>query len=112
MALKLDAEKEAETAKKHRVMAYPTMLFVKPDGTELGRIVGFRDAETFLKEAGDLLAGKSRIDKFPKHPVAQDFEHLADRLLSLHQGTPAPEQSRESGSLLKALFGRKAISEA
>ncbi|HET7182254.1 MAG TPA: AAA family ATPase [Candidatus Limnocylindrales bacterium] len=57
-------------------------------------------------------AGKTLIDKFPKHPVAQDFEHLADRLMALHQGTPAPERSRESGNLLKALFGRKAISEA
>jgi pilus assembly protein CpaE len=57
-------------------------------------------------------AGKSLIDKFPKHPVAQDFEHLADRLMSLHQGTPAPERSRDGGSLLRTLFGRKAISEA
>ena len=57
-------------------------------------------------------AGKSLIDKFPKHPVAQDFEHLGDRLMSLHHGTPAPQRSREGGSLLRNLFGRKAISEA
>ena len=57
-------------------------------------------------------AGKTLIDKFPKHPVAQDFEHLADRLMSIHQGTPTPERSRDGGSLLKSLFGRKAISEA
>ena len=57
-------------------------------------------------------AGKTLIDKFPKHPVAQDFEHLADRLMSIHQGTPAPERARDGGSLLKSLFGRKAISEA
>lgn len=57
-------------------------------------------------------AGRTLIDKFPKHPVAQDFEHLADRLLSIHQGTPAPERSRDAGSLLRSLFGRKAISEA
>ena len=57
-------------------------------------------------------AGKSLIDKFPNHPVAQDFEHLPDRLMSIHQGTPAPEGSRDGGSLLRNLFGRKAISEA
>lgn len=56
-------------------------------------------------------AGKTLIEKFPKHPVAQDFEHLADRMMSLHQGTPAPERSRDAGSLLKSLFGRRAISE-
>jgi Flp pilus assembly CpaE family ATPase len=57
-------------------------------------------------------AGKTLIDKFPRHPATQDFEHLADRLLAIHAGTPAPARPRDSGSLLKNLFGRKAISEA
>ena len=57
-------------------------------------------------------AGKSLIDKFPRHPATQDFEHLADRLLAIHAGAPLPDRQREAGSLLKSLFGRKAISEA
>ena len=57
-------------------------------------------------------AGKTLIDKFPRHPATQDFEHLADRLLSIHAGAPAVEKPREAVSLLKSLFGRKAISEA
>jgi len=56
-------------------------------------------------------AGKTLIDKFPRHPVAQDFEHLADRLIAVHSGAPVPER-RQTGSLLKNLFGRKAISQA
>jgi pilus assembly protein CpaE len=57
-------------------------------------------------------AGKTLIDKFPRHPATQDFEHLAERLLSIHAGAPAVERPRESVSLLRSLFGRKAISEA
>jgi pilus assembly protein CpaE len=57
-------------------------------------------------------AGKSLIDKFPRHPVAQDFEHLADRLLTAPSGATIPDRPREQSSLLKNLFGRKAISEA
>ena len=57
-------------------------------------------------------SGRTLIDKFPRHPVAQDFEHLADRLLAVHAGQPVPERQRESSSLLKNLFGRKAVSEA
>jgi pilus assembly protein CpaE len=56
-------------------------------------------------------AGKSLIDKFPRHPAAQDFEHLADRLLAIHAGTPAPDRPRETSSLLKNLFGRKSFAE-
>ncbi len=57
-------------------------------------------------------SGKTLIDKFPKHPVAMDFEHLADRLLTAPTGATVPQRPREAGSLLKNLFGRKAISEA
>ncbi len=57
-------------------------------------------------------AGKTLIEKFPRHPATQDFEHLADRLLAIHAGAPAIEKPREAVSLLRSLFGRKAISEA
>ena len=56
-------------------------------------------------------SGKTLIDKFPRHPATQDFEHLADRL---HRGPRrrrrCRSESRDTGSLLKNLFGRKAIS--
>jgi pilus assembly protein CpaE len=57
-------------------------------------------------------AGKTLIDKFPKHPATGDFEQLADKLLSAHAGAAVAERPKESGSLIKNLFGRKAISEA
>ncbi len=57
-------------------------------------------------------AGKTLIDKFPKHPVAQDFEHLANGLLTANASVRPQVRSRDTGSLIKNLFGRKAISEA
>jgi pilus assembly protein CpaE len=57
-------------------------------------------------------AGKTIIDKFPRHAATRDFEHLADRLMAIYAGTPASVRSRDSVSLLRSLFGRKAISEA
>ena len=54
-------------------------------------------------------AGMTLIDKFPKHQATQDFEHLANRLVAAYSGA---EPRRESVSLLKNLFGRKAIAEA
>ena len=55
-------------------------------------------------------AGMTLIDKFPKHPVAQDFEHLASRLLAINTGEPLPQ--RKDVGILKGLFSRKAISQA
>ena len=56
-------------------------------------------------------AGKTLIDKFPKHAVAHDFEHLADRLLSPQTGVAMPDRAREPGALLRGLFGRRPLPE-
>jgi pilus assembly protein CpaE len=56
-------------------------------------------------------AGMTLIDKFPKHQATQDFEHLANRLVAAYAGAPAPDQ-KATNSLLKNLFGRKAIAGA
>jgi len=63
VALRVDAEKLKELAQRYRIDAYPTMVFVKPDGTELGRVVGFREPKPFLAEATDALAGRSPADR-------------------------------------------------
>jgi pilus assembly protein CpaE len=56
-------------------------------------------------------AGMTLIDKFPKHQATQDFEHLANRLVASYAGAPAPDR-KATNSLLKNLFGRKAIAGA
>src|SRR5437879_2800757 len=38
VAIGLDAEQHEKTASKYNVHAYPTILFIKPDGEEIDRI--------------------------------------------------------------------------
>ncbi len=58
-------------------------------------------------------AGKTLIDKFPKHAVAHDFDNLADRLLSPQTGaSAAPRRSGDPAALIRGLFGRKSLVEA
>jgi thiol-disulfide isomerase/thioredoxin len=85
VALRLDAEKEADLAKRFHVEGYPTLLLLKPDGTEIDRMVGYRDAKTFLSEVSDALAGKDAISRakeqlagHEKDPMARQF--YADEL--------------------------------
>src|SRR5437899_8280631 len=42
IALKLDAEKEVEIAKQYNIHAYPTIVLIRPDGSEIDRAVGYR----------------------------------------------------------------------
>jgi len=50
LAYRIDAEKGEgpRLANQFRVRAYPTIVFLTPQGTELGRQVGYVDAPTFL----------------------------------------------------------------
>ena len=51
VALKLDAEKEGRAvAQRFKVEAYPTLLLLKADGTEVDRIIGYRDPATIRVE--------------------------------------------------------------
>jgi thioredoxin-like negative regulator of GroEL len=59
IALKIDAEAQADLARKFRIKAYPTIVFVKADGDEIDRVVGYLDAAQFLDTAKSAIAGKS-----------------------------------------------------
>ena len=72
IALKIDAEKETALAEKYRVDAYPTILLLKPDGTEIDRLVGYRTAEEFLKDAGDALEGRDSVSRAKARLVGDD----------------------------------------
>ena len=58
---KIDAEKQTALAAKYKISAYPTILLLKPDGTEIDRLVGFREPKTFLTEVKQALAGQDSI---------------------------------------------------
>jgi thiol-disulfide isomerase/thioredoxin len=63
VALKIDAEKESGLAKRYKIEAYPTLLLLKPDGTEVDRFVGFREAPKFIEEFNAALAGRNTLTR-------------------------------------------------
>jgi thioredoxin-related protein len=59
VAIKIDAEKGEgiDIAKKYGVAAYPTIVFIRPNGEEIDRILGYVEAEPFLKTVTDYING-------------------------------------------------------
>ena len=66
VCLKVDAEKDIPLAEKYRINVYPTVLLLKPDGTEIDRLVGYRDAKAFLSDAREALAGNDSLSRARK----------------------------------------------
>lgn len=62
VALKMDMETGEGPDLSHRfkVKAYPTMLVLTPDGRELHRIVGYRDATALIDELDKALAAQGK----------------------------------------------------
>ena len=61
--IKIDAEKGEgiEIAKRYGVTAYPTILFVTAEGTEIDRLLGFLPPGPFLKGVDDYLNGRNTV---------------------------------------------------
>lgn len=75
IALKVDAEAQVDLANKFHIKAYPTIIFVKPDGNEIDRIVGYMDAAQFLDMAKSTIAGKSVLTQ-AKEAFEQDKSNI------------------------------------
>lgn len=58
IAIKINIDNNKELAKKYKITAIPCFVFIDGEGTEVGRVLGFRASENFLKEAGKFTAAK------------------------------------------------------
>lgn len=78
--LKIDAEAEIALANKYRVRAYPTLLFLKPDGSELDRMMGYQEKNAFLKMAKNILAGKTILSMAAEELEREGSDHPMARM--------------------------------
>ena len=95
VSLKVDAEKNAKLASKYKINAYPTILFVKPDGSEIDRIVGYLEPKEFLSSAKDALAGRDALSRAKDKLVGANKNDPGKRL-AYAQALQGKERYREA----------------
>lgn len=74
IAIRINAEAEREIAQRYSVKAYPSMLFVKPDGTERDRLVGFVETGRFVAEADEIVRGDGIVERARTSLVGHEDE--------------------------------------
>jgi thiol:disulfide interchange protein len=60
VAIKIDIDKETSLAEKYKIESIPTLVFIKSDGSEAGRIGGFMQPKEFLERADAVLTGDGK----------------------------------------------------
>jgi thiol-disulfide isomerase/thioredoxin len=100
IALKIDAEKEGkDLAKRYKIDAYPTLLLLKADGSEVDRHVGYVNAADFKVAFTKFLAlaeaGKTAVAQ-AKEEVAQADADEAQPHFDLAQKLAKAGQSEEA----------------
>lgn len=63
VALRIDVDKEVALSKRYKIEAYPSVLLIKPDGTEIDRLVGYREPTAFMADFNAALTGKDSISR-------------------------------------------------
>ena len=97
VALRIDAEKQTDLATRYHIDAYPSVLLIKPNGTELGRLVGYRDPETFLADFNAALKGT-----FPPVHVAPLGTN--DPMVRMGQGHMLAQKGKDAEALQEYLW--------
>ena len=55
--IKVDGDRQPDVTQRYGVTGYPTIVFLDPQGGEVNRVVGFRDARALLAEMRKALPG-------------------------------------------------------
>lgn len=88
VCMKVNAKKDTVISKQYRIHGYPSTLFLKSNGEEIDRIVGYLPPKEFIKKAKDILKGENvfavLLEKEKKYPkdiklLAELGEKFADR---------------------------------
>jgi len=101
VCLKVDMEKGEgpELAKRYEVAAYPTMLILKDDGTEVNRIVGALPGKEFVERVKKDMQGSQLPELQAKWDggdhSADTFRALLDELMTRNKRTEAQQLCRQ-----------------
>jgi thiol-disulfide isomerase/thioredoxin len=87
---------------RYKLMFYPTMLLLKPDGTELGRYVGSLGVEDFLRNFEQIRTGQDRVKTLEK-AVARDPKAFDQRLELVNLLLDQDKKKKASEHLLALL---------
>jgi thiol-disulfide isomerase/thioredoxin len=101
VALRIDAEKEVALSKRYKIAAYPSVLLIKPDGTEIDRLVGYKKPKAFIEDFNVALGGKNSISRAKDKLMAAGTNDASARM---QFGAALAEKGKDAEALAEYLW--------
>jgi thiol-disulfide isomerase/thioredoxin len=101
VALRIDAEKETALSKRYKIEAYPSVLLIKPDGTEIDRLVGYREPKVFMADFNAALGGKDSITRAREALMAAGTNDASARM---QFGVALQQRGKDAEALAEFLW--------
>jgi thiol-disulfide isomerase/thioredoxin len=101
VALRIDAEKETDLAKRYKIAAYPSVLLIKPDGTEIDRLVGYREPKAFIEDFNDSLNGRDSVSRAKDKLTAAGTN---DAMARMQLGQTLAQRGKDAEALTEYLW--------
>lgn len=99
--VKVDGEAHEALTERLKVSAFPTMILLRPDGTELDRLVGFRGPREFLADVESALAGKDSLARAREAAAGRGAD---DPLARMDLGRSLAQAGRAEEALAELLW--------
>ncbi|MGA2747664.1 MAG: thioredoxin family protein [Verrucomicrobiota bacterium] len=101
VALRIDAEKETALAQRYKIQAYPSVLLIKPDGTEIDRLVGYKEPTAFIADFNAALSGVDSIRRAKDRLLAAGTNDPSARM---QFGLALAQKGRDAEALTEYLW--------
>ncbi|MFH2055498.1 MAG: thioredoxin domain-containing protein [bacterium] len=119
---KINAEVDTLVAQRYGVRSYPTFLLIKPDGTEIDRIVGYSTPEEFVGAIVNSLNGVGTLEDLrarqaanpndydlmfelaEKYMYRSNYEQARSYYAKLMDNTPADKQNLAATAAYKLAY--------
>jgi thiol-disulfide isomerase/thioredoxin len=103
IGLKVDADRNRMLRYEYKIRSFPSMVFLTPDGAEIGRLVGFHRPNLFLQNARSILAKWDKTAAAPAAGPSDNDPAATDKQLSALERMKHARELAEKGERAAAL---------
>ena len=100
---KINAEEDTAVAQMHHVSAYPTMVLLNPDGTEIDRVVGYLPATPLVTTLDEYSRGIGTLDDLLSRADTLQDRDLYMEIATKYKYRGAPDEAGDwYGKIIEA----------